>query len=195
MSVAEPKQTREPQELLDELATLSDVEKHKLRRIAHIYAAVAGDMDADDLLQEALMKICEDKRHCPVDVDVLVFMKGIIRSLANSRTEWRKRREEAQALEVTSPDYDLFTAATADPNAATPEEILSNAERDEAFQKFLSEQCNGCEKMELVLLGMFEGMRGQALCDLANISKKELATILKRISRMMDRFKNQRRDS
>lgn len=195
MSVAEPKQTREPQELLDEYAALSDIDKQRLRMIARKYAAAAGDMDEDDLLQEVLMKIHEDKRHCPTDVDILVFLKNAIRSLANNRTEWRRRREEAQALEVNITDFDLFTAATADKNAATPEDILIGAERDEAFQEFLSEQCKGCEKTELVLLGSFDGMRGQALCELAGVSKKELATILKRISRMMDRFKNQWRDS
>lgn len=195
LSVAEPKTKREPQELLDALGALGDVDKHRIRMGARKYAAVAGDMDEDDLLQETLMKIHEEKRCCPTDVDPLVFVAGVIRSLASSRTEWRKRREERRALEVTSPDYDLFATSTPDPNAKTPEEILVGEERDEAFQAFLSEQCNGCEKTELVLLGKFDGMRGKELCELAGVTEKELATILKRIARMMDRFEDQRRIS
>lgn len=199
MSVAEPKQRKEPQELLDELDALSDVDKQKLRMIARKYAAVAGDMDADDLLQEAIMKVHEtDEKHrrtCPADVGALVFMKNVMRSLASNRTEWRKRRQEAHALEVTSTKYDLFAANVEDPNIASPEDILIGAERDAAFQEFLGEQCNECEKTEFVLLGSMDGLRGQELCDLAGVTKKELATIHKRISRMMDRFEKQRRDS
>ena len=195
MSAAEPRKTKEPEELLDELGALSDVDKHRLRMIARKYASVAGDMDEDDLLQEVMMKIHEEKRRCPADVDTLTFVAGAIRSLASNRTEWRKRREESRALEVTIEKFDLFAAATPDPNGKSPEEIMIDEERDEAFQAFLCEQCNGCEKTEMVLLGSLDGIRGDDLCKLAGVTKKELATIRKRISRMMDRFKDQGRDA
>lgn len=192
MGAIEPTKIKEPQELHLELEALSPVNKQRLRLIARKYAAVAGDMDPEDLLQEAMMKVFEDGRHCRSDLNALTFMASTMRSLASSRVEWRKRREEALALETTHASYDLLTATRAGPEQKSPEEMLLTTESEEAFQAFLMEECNGCEKTQLVLLGGFDGLRGQALCDAAGVTKSELATIHKRINRMLDRYQNER---
>ena len=196
MGAIEPAHIKEPLELHKELEALSPVDKQRLRMIAKKYAAVAGDMEPEDLLQEAMLKVFEvdpqNRRNCRSDLDALTFMASTMRSLASSRVEWRKRREEAAALETTHADYNLLTAMKADPNQKSPEQALLSSENEEAFQAFLLDECKGCEKTQLVLLGGFDGLRGKALCDAAGVTKSELATIHKRINRMLDRYQNER---
>lgn len=196
MSVIEPAEYKEPEELHEELEALAPVDKHRLRMIAKKYAGASGDMEPEDLLQEAMLKIFEDdpqkRRHCSRDLDLLTFMAGTMRSLASNRRERRKRREEAKMLETTHAGYDLLSVKYVEPDQKSPEEVLLQSEREEAFQSFLLDECNGCEETQLVLLGGFDGLRGEALCEAAGVTKNRLATIHKRINRMMDRYQNER---
>lgn len=199
MGAVEPIDVKETEELRDELGALSDTDKHRLRMIAKKYAAVAGDIEPEDLLHEVMMKALEDnqkdRRRCPRGVELLTFLGNAMKSLADNRVQWRERRKEALALETTHADYDLLTESRSDPETKNPEEEIIHAEHEAAFQDFIIEQCQGCEKTQLVLLGGFEGLRGQKLCEFADVNKKELATILRRISRMMDRYRKQRSES
>lgn len=199
MGAIEPVDIKETEELRDELGALCIPDKVRLKKISKIWADVAGDIEPEDLLHEAMMKTIEDnprsRRRCPTGVELVKFLSGVMRSLANNRVEWRKRRKEALAAEIQHPEYDLLTAATADETYRTPEEELLHAEHEQAFHAFLEEQCKGCGKTHLVLLGGFDGLRGQDLCDFAGVTKKELATIHRRIARMMDRFKKERSQS
>ncbi len=196
MGVIEPVDSKETAGLRDELGALSDIDKHRLLKIARTYAAVARDLEPEDLLQEAMMKSLEEnpheRRRCPKDLNLITFLAGVMRSLASNRVEWRKRRKEAEAAEVLHANYSLLAAITADEASRTPEESILHAEHEAAFHAFLEEQCKGCEKTHLVLLGGFDGLRGQDLCDFAGVTKMELATIHRRIARMMNRFKKER---
>ncbi len=122
-------------------------------------------MEPEDLLQEAMLKVFEvdpqNRRNCRSDLDALTFMASTMRSLASSRVEWRKRREEAAALETTHADYNLLTAMKADPNQKSPEQALLSSENEEAFQAFLLDECKGCEKTQLVLLGALTACGGK----------------------------------
>ena len=141
------------------------------------------------------MKVFEEKRSCKSDLDILTFLAGAMRSLANNRLKMRARRSEANMLELTHEKYDLLTQRNSHPDQLNAEEAIIDEEMEHEFQDFLLDACNGCEKTQLVLLCGFDGLRGQALCEAAEVTKQELATIHRRIGRMMDRIKKERRVS
>lgn len=192
MGALEPVKYKEPEELYDEYVSLSPHDKKRLVLIARKYASIAKDMEPEDLLQESMVKIFEQKRSCRADLNVFTFLAGAMRSLASNRVEWRKRREEAKLLEVRHANFDLLTEHNSDPDQLNAEEEIIDEETEREFQDFLLSECKGCEKTQLVLLGGFDGLRGEELCKAAEVSKQELATIHKRIGRMMDRFKKER---
>ena len=199
MGVIKPVDIKETEELRDELGALCLTDKARLLKIAKKWAEVSGDIEPEDLLHEAMMKAIEEnpryRRRCPKGVELVTFLANAMRSLADNRIEWRKRRKDALAAEVSHPEYDLLIALTADETTRTGEQELLHAEHEAAFHAFLEEQCKGCERTHLVLLGGFDGLRGQELCDFAGVTKEELATIHRRIARMMDRFKKERSQS
>jgi DNA-directed RNA polymerase specialized sigma24 family protein len=190
LSAYDPDEKIEPEELIDSLATLSKADKQRLRMLSRVYAGPARMMP-EDLLQDAMAKVIEDKRHCPVGVPIVVFLHGIIKSLASNEVDKRERRKAALAIEETHEDYDLFSASSCCPDAVSPEKALIIKEREIAFHDFLMEQCGNDDKTMLVLLGAFDGLKGADLCQEAGVSKQELATINKRIWRMMAKFKKE----
>ncbi len=199
MGAIKPVDIKETEELRDELGALYITDKARLMKIAKKWASVAGDIEPEDLLHEAMMKAIEDnphyRRRCPKGVALVTFLANSMRSLADNRIEWRKRRKAALAAETDHASYDLLTAATADETTRNGEQELLHTEHEAAFHAFLEEQCKGSEKTHLVLRGGFDGLRGQDLCDFASVTKKELATIHRRIARMMDRFEKERSQS
>ena len=195
MGALEPVTYKEPEELYDEYLALSPRDKKRLMLIAKKYSAFTKNLEPEDLIQEALMKVFEEKRSCKSDLDVFTFLAGAMRSLANNQMEMRARRRDANMLEVQYAKYDLLTELRSDPNLLNAEETIIDEEMERKFQNFLLEACNGCEQTQLVLLGGFDGLRGAALCEAAGVSKQELATIHRRIGRMMERFKRERRVS
>lgn len=192
MGAHEPVTYKEPEELYDEYLALSPRDKMRLMLVAKKYAAFTKDLEPEDLIQEALMKVFEEKRSCKLDLGVFTFLASAMRSLASNQTEMRARRREANMLEITHARYDLLTQRNSDPDHLSAEETIIDEEMERAFQDFLLEACNDCEKTQLVLLGGFDGLRGAGLCEAAGVSKQELATIHRRIGRMMDRFKRER---
>lgn len=192
MGAHEPVTYKEPEELYDEYFALSPRDKKRLTLVAKKYAAFTKDLEPEDLIQEALMKVFEEKRSCKSDLEVFTFLAGSMRSLANNQREMRARRRDANMLEVQHAKYDLLTEHRSNPDHLNGEETIIDEETERAFHDFLLEACNGCEKTQLVLLGGFDGLRGTDLCETAGVSKQELATIHRRIGRMMDRFKRER---
>ena len=186
---------KESQEISNELHTAYSTDLIRLRMIAKRWAKVAKTITHEDLLHEAMLKAIEGSRRCPKDLDVVTFLAGIMRSLASNYVKRSNRRKKALGNEVLlyeNDDYDHLIATTTDDTVRSGEDELLHAEHEKEFRAFLEEQCKGCEKTLRVLRGGFDGLKGQDLCDFADVTKNELATIHRRIKRTMDRFEKGR---
>ncbi len=103
------------------LALLSERDLLKLQALARLRARVLPPgMAWSDLLHEALVRALEGSRQWPQGVPLLVFLAGVMRSIADEI--WRHRRHEA-ALTVFGRDSETDGLNVPCP-AADPERVL-----------------------------------------------------------------------
>jgi hypothetical protein len=88
---------RSPEEIAAAILALTPAQHRKLSKIAFIYGGT--HIEPRDLLQMAFHLSLEDgsdddsgRRRCPVDVDVVTFLCGIMRSVSHDEREKQKRR-------------------------------------------------------------------------------------------------------
>lgn len=126
--------------------------------------------EPEDLLQEALLKAVAGERRCPRGVDVVVFVKNTIRSLADNA---RKRHQRQGRL----LDELKATAVVAEEDPQPTRELVRRA-----HDLFLNDPLAA-----RVIRGKSQGLRGKALRDFARIDGRELGTVQRRIRRRLER--------
>lgn len=127
--------------------------------------------DPEDLVQEALLRAMDGVRICPAETNVLVFLRGIVRSLANTA---RKRGGSVRFV----PLVDESVAELSD-SAGWAGEI----EIRQAILALFGERTYG----RLIVSLQLRGFRGSEIMDRTGLSRKELDTALRRIRRRLDR--------
>jgi DNA-directed RNA polymerase specialized sigma24 family protein len=88
LSTAGPAPTRSRDEIEAAIRGLRPSDWARLRKFARLYAS-AGAIEADDLLQEAMMRALST-RACPAHVDVVRFIAGAMRSIAHDQRKKQK---------------------------------------------------------------------------------------------------------
>lgn len=132
--------------------------------------------DPEDLVQEALFRAMDGARICPAETDTVVFLRGVIRSLANTA---RKRGGSVRFVPlVDDPDSELFD----------PAEWATEIESQQAILALFGERTCG----HLIVSLRLRGFRGQEIMDRTGLSRKELDTALRRIRRRLDRARKER---
>jgi DNA-directed RNA polymerase specialized sigma24 family protein len=116
-----------PEEVTQAIESLTPAELNKL----HDYARTrifslgrhAGSADAGDLLQEAVRRVLEEKRHWkPAKVDFVGFLIGVMKSIASS---W-KTRAERNPPTIRDSDF----AETDDGAESNPFELAADTRPD-----------------------------------------------------------------
>lgn len=168
-------------EIAERIEALSIADQARLLKAARYYAPRAS-MLSNDLLQEAMVRAIDGTRLCPADVSVVKFLANTMRSIARGELDKEERREADGGLEIQIVDDSLFSDMHADP-APSQEDALIEIEGDEAFHNWLTDQFADDDEAMIVLLGMFENLKGQKLCEETGFNPDELATIRRRIKR------------
>jgi hypothetical protein len=142
-------------EVRQEIEQLSDADWHRLGRIANIYAARSGGLvDSDELLQEALRRVYEDKRQCPIELSSVQFISGILKSISY---EWRMKRQEHPApisIHVRG-DGEFVDALSVPDTSLRPDEAVDIEEQlTNLFDLFKDRP-----EAQAVLRGQLEGLR------------------------------------
>ncbi len=181
------KKTRTTREITEVIQNLSPADRARLLSTAGYYSAKARLMP-EELLQMALVKAFQGKRLCPSNVAPVTFFRGVMKSLANNEYKKRKRRIEAGFVEITNDNVNLVDNFT-DPSPP-PDEALILSSEETQFYDSIEEAFINDEKGHMVLLGIFDGLKGRELCDAAGVSKSELVTIHKRIKRKSAKLKS-----
>lgn len=113
------------------------------------YRAFAADMDADDLLQEAIFRAMAS-RSCPAHIAMEHFLLGVMRSIASKVIEKRERADDA-----------LRHYGRAYPNAPlAPDEALVLAERAEVSQRLVERVVAGSVANVVMFRGGSGGRSG-----------------------------------
>jgi DNA-directed RNA polymerase specialized sigma24 family protein len=169
-------------------------------RIYVIGPRAANGRSADDLLQEAVLRLLEGKRTWyPANVDLTGFLIGAVRSVASEWATHRarnKRKPEYAPLESerTKKDgegneispFDTVRAAGLNVEELAVEadiEADAKALADEIEREFASD-----DAASMVLLGFQEGMKGPEIQKEFGWTPTEYRTTVRRIQRRADKI-------
>jgi DNA-directed RNA polymerase specialized sigma24 family protein len=144
---------------------LTDGEKTALMKIAMLYARKTP-YDHKDLVQEAFARLLSGRRVWPRDAKAVVFVGGVIRSIA---WEWKRERpfEIPGATDVAVPERNAIAAIDAT-------RIVALFDDDAAARK--------------MVIAMMDGARGEELQSVSGLGKTEYESKRTKIRRRIEKF-------
>lgn len=163
---------------------LPQVDRIRLRRIA-LHFENRGGGEAEELLQEALARALEGRRRCPRKVTIVQFIGGIVSSLSSEASETRKKGWGP------IPVGDGVIDAAAHDGPSPEREVASRMDGGVTLAK-VQEAIAGDDELELLVEGIYDGMKGKDLEELLAIDTSKLATVQRRLQRKLADLKAER---
>jgi len=158
-----------PDALASALRALSEADLLRLKTIAQLRVRELPGVQWTDLLHEAVLRALEGTRRWPRHVPLVVFLAGVMRSLADEH--WRQHRVRAALFVVAAPE-----AATVD-----PERELIARESLLAVDRLFRDDA---EALQLIL-GLANGWSAEEIQRAYAMDATRYATIRKRIRRRL----------
>lgn len=177
-----------PEEALAVFRNLSEVELDKLGRIASFIAGSGGYAPPHELINETYIRIAEGKRKWPRNLNFLAFVGGVMKSLVTDGKfipEERKLVRLKQGFTIVNSD-DLMMVAANDDSAD-----LAKKERIESAMSKLQTHFAGDGEMEMLLMGIEDGLRGKELQDAVGVDAKRLEALRTRMNRQIEKLANE----
>jgi DNA-directed RNA polymerase specialized sigma24 family protein len=169
-------------EVRELVSDLSKADWARLVRAAQGFSRLCG-MDANDLLQEAFTRVLEGRRTCERGTALVPFLCGVMKSFVSQENEARKEGFRP-VLVLRDGEPIVPDVASDDPS---PERIAMSAIDDVPVLKQIEDGAAGDEKLQLLIEGIYDGMRGAALEELLGVDTKGLAAVRKRFSRLLQK--------
>jgi DNA-directed RNA polymerase specialized sigma24 family protein len=167
-------------EMHDSIETISEADTARLETAAQGFSRIRG-VEADDLLQEAITRTLEGERTCKRGVPLVSFICGVMKSLVSEEIEARKKGLRPTAV-LRNGEPILPDAPTGDPS---PERAAISAIDHRATLTAIEAAAVGDEKVQLLIEGIYDKMRGAELQQLLDVDEKSLAAVRKRFSRLL----------
>lgn len=167
-------------EIHNSIATISDADMARLVSAAQAFSRLCG-IGGKDLLQEAFTRALEGTRTCERGTAFVPFICGVMKSFVSQENEARKAGFRATVLlrdgEPVLPDVPA--------NDPSPEKLAISAIDDSALLAEIEAATVGDEQVQLLIEGIFDGMRGDKLQELLGVDEKGLATVRARLRRLL----------
>jgi RNA polymerase sigma-70 factor (ECF subfamily) len=154
-----------PAEVVETIRSLGDGEKSALVKIARAYAGKTP-YNAEDLIQEAFTRVLEGRRAWPRDVPVVLFLGGVVRSIA---WEWRAEPPNRGPDGGDAGAEERSAIARIDAG-----KIVALFEDDPLAQR--------------IVVGWMEGMRGEELERVSGLSKTDYESKRRKIRRRIEKL-------
>jgi DNA-directed RNA polymerase specialized sigma24 family protein len=171
-------------EMYDSIETISEADMARFVSVARGFSRLCG-IDADELLQEAFTRALEGRRTCERGTDLVPFLCGVMKSFVSQENEARKegfrRTVVMRGGEPVLPDVPAD-----DPS---PERSAISAIDDKARLAEIEALAVGDEKLQLLIEGIYDKMRGAELQELLGVDKNGLAAVRKRLWRLLQECK------
>jgi DNA-directed RNA polymerase specialized sigma24 family protein len=164
LQVELPAETYSPLEVSQAISSLSAEHKTLLMKIAKAYAWKTR-YGCEDLLQEALTRVLEGKRAWPRKLPVVVFLRGVMRSIAS---DW-----VAESFE----DVDVDAVACVSHAAAAgidARKMLALFDDDPIARK--------------IFVAMLEGARGEELREVSGLAAKDYESKRTKMRRRLEKM-------
>jgi RNA polymerase sigma-70 factor (ECF subfamily) len=160
------------------LQRLSEADLIRLKRIAQLRARELIDVQWGDLLHEAVARALEGTRRWPPNVPLVVFLAGIMRSLADEH--WRQHRSRTRLFATEGGKHVADVAA--------------NPEREMIAQQALvalDRMFRGDEDALKVITGLSHGLTAEEIQQAYGMDATRYASTRKRIRRaLLNHFPN-----
>lgn len=167
-------------EMHDSINALSDADMARLVSAARGFSRLCG-IDPEDLLQEAFTRALEGKRTCGRGTAMVPFICGVMKSFVSQENEARK--EGFRPTVVLRNGEPILPDMPADD--PSPERAAMSAIDGRAALAKIDAAAAGDEKLQLLIEGLYDQMRGAELQDLLGVDEKGLATVRKRLRRLL----------
>lgn len=147
------------------LNSLSNDEANKLIQISKWFANRC-EVPAEDLRQEAIVRVLSGSRQCRRGADFVRFLAGVMRSLVSAESEAKKAGARPVLVVLDSENgHDLAD------DALSPEHLVASRMDD--------------EQLQLLVEGLADNMIGADLEALLGVDVKGLAAARKRLKRRL----------
>ncbi len=169
------------EEIEQQLHNLSNIDLLRLRKVANKYTG-NHELEADDLIQEAICRILTgERKKWPTDLPVVSFIAGVMKSIAYD--ERRKR-----ALVNRYDEDQLNSIKSEDP--AIDEKLIAEEEHNEIQEKFkkLEKYLSDDEEVLLVIMHLSEGHPPSQIMAEEGWEKHQYDTVRKRMRRKIDKL-------
>ncbi len=166
-------------------AKLSDKDNANIMRVANFFAGHGNLADACELISEAYIRIADGRRRWPRGQEFLYFLAGVVKSLATDNvfaTDSKKIRNLFQTYSTISDDDITNVADNHDSNR------LKRKELQEEYICRLERHFEGDDEMQLFIMGIMDGLRGQSLADAVGVDIQRLEALRTRFNRYVDKL-------
>ena len=171
-------------ESAEALRRLSDDDLRRLEQLARLRVMGLHAVDWRDLLHEAIARLLDGTRRWPRDVDLVVFLRETMRSIASDY--WR-RLEKPVVVAEADLGVDEETGEGAVDNAmdplASPERLVSAAETLARIQAAFEGDGDALK----VIAGMAVGKSPRDIQQEAGLTETQYASTQRRIRRRLAR--------
>ncbi len=172
-------------EIHDSIEALSEADIARLMAAARGFTRLCG-IDADDLLQEACRRALEGRRTCNRGTALVPFLCGVMKSFMSQENEARK--EGFRPTVVMRDGKPVLPDVAADD--PSPERSAMSLIDGKATLAEIEASAIGDEKVQLLIEGIYDGMRGADLQELLDVDEKGLAAVRKRLWRVLQGCKS-----
>jgi len=167
-------------DVFDLVDAISESDTARLMAAARGFSRLCG-IDADDLLQEALTRALEGRRTCGRGTALVPFICGIMKSFVSQENEARK--EGLRPTVVVRNGEPIVPEVPSD--GPSPERATISAIDERVVLAEIDAGASGDEKLQLLIEGIYDGMRGAELREFLGVDEKGLATIRTRLRRLL----------
>jgi len=173
------------EETVETFRNLPERDKANLMRAAQFLAGRGNLASPEELLSEAFIRISDGVRRWRKSETFPFFVGGVLKSLASDRmflTDESKVKRLKQGFDVVSSDDEHKIPDSEDGKLAAKKGLIELAIRH------LEVHYAGDEEMELLLMGIQDGLIGQDLQDLLGVDAKRLEALRTRLKRQIDKM-------
>jgi DNA-directed RNA polymerase specialized sigma24 family protein len=162
-------------------------EMARARKLARVIAHGLPAMDAEDLLQKAMMLLLAERRKWPRGLSTLGMLKGVMRSIAY-RT--RRKMDYVLAEDLGAPsDEDSEVESSPLAEGVSREADPARALQGQSDLVAVQNAVKGDEELELLVEALAEGLTGMSIATELGWDAKTYDAARKRLSRRLAALK------
>ena len=182
---AEDNEFHSAEEAIDAYRTLTDRDRANLTKVARFFEGRGNVASADELLNEAYIRIEAGRRRWRKVKTFPAFLAGVIKSLASDDmfvTDAHKVRALEGGYSVI--EQDDLASVRGDSDDSTPQQRLMVEQMWSHMERHFAED----EEMQLLLMGIQDRLRGRDLEAAVGVDARRLEALRTRFNRELDKY-------